>query len=281
MKTYQIQSHQCQLQVYASIKQDSNPVLLFLHGGPGSGASPIFNLPAFTALHANISAVHFDQRGSGNSTYDIKNGLTIEDITNDVLCVATFIKQQWQTKDIFLVGGSFGGYLACLCMQRFPSVFSGLVLSSPAITFGREQALNFYNNAINLYTTRFNDSSWHLLTSHIHTSPEDFFNNQQVRDFIFSKANPTQSLKHICAMSDWFFKQDFTSLFSSLTLPILILQGQEDPICSSNTLSTFIEEIDNKSIQYIVYEHCGHAVFEDKADAFEKEIYYFVKEICI
>ena len=35
---------------------------------------------------------HFDQRGSGKSEYDLRNGLTIEQITTDVFAVVEVMK---------------------------------------------------------------------------------------------------------------------------------------------------------------------------------------------
>ena len=56
--------------------------ILFFHGSPGSGAHALMQLSPF----------YFDQRGSGKSEYNLRNGLTIEQITTDVFAVVEVIK---------------------------------------------------------------------------------------------------------------------------------------------------------------------------------------------
>lgn len=87
MERYQIQSKDCLLQVYACGRFDRGTAIIFLHGGPGSGAQAIMELPAFRALEEDALCIHFDQRGSGASSYDLKKGLCIDTLTNDVLRV--------------------------------------------------------------------------------------------------------------------------------------------------------------------------------------------------
>ena len=84
MERYQIQSKDCLLQVYACGSFDSDTAIVFLHGGPGSGAQAILELPAFRSLEKDALCIHFDQRGSGASNYDLKKGLSIDTITRDV-----------------------------------------------------------------------------------------------------------------------------------------------------------------------------------------------------
>ena len=42
--------------------------------------------------HMHLCSFYFDQRGSGKSEYDLRNGLTIEQITTDVFAVVEVIK---------------------------------------------------------------------------------------------------------------------------------------------------------------------------------------------
>lgn len=95
MERYQIQSKDCLLQVYACGSFDSDTAIVFLHGGPGSGAQAILELPAFRSLEKDALCIHFDQRGSGASNYDLKKGLSIDTITRDVQRVIQDTKERW------------------------------------------------------------------------------------------------------------------------------------------------------------------------------------------
>lgn len=272
MLHYSISSTGCQLQLYATGKTNENCAILFLHGGPGSGAKAIMELPAFQAFTSHYLCIHFDQRGCGASYYDLHQGLVMEDLIADVKMIAEDIISRFSIKHLFLWGGSFGGYLASLCLQRIPELFQGVILSSPAITFNRLQALDFFHRMKKPYSKRLNTS----LDIGNDPSPEAFFANPKVQAFIYSSHNPSMSLKHICAMGAWFFQTTFHGLFEESTVPVLVLQGMEDPICISQNITQEIAQCTNKRLTYHLLDHCGHAVFEDKEQVFVQTIHSFI-----
>lgn len=264
MITYLVESDDCVLQVYAN-ENVSDQTIIFLHGGPGSGAKAIFELPAFQALEQEYRCVYFDQRGSGNSEYDLKNGLSIDQICNDVAKIVRDTSSRFKQKQIFLWGGSYGGTLGCLYMQTIGSGIDGLILNNPAIFFGPEQAVTFFK--------RLRDNS-------LKRMPSEFQNNQEVDvnemidpkaelqkkefvDFVYSPYNPSKSLRHICAMSNWFFNHSYRSLFEKMQTPMLLMLGKEDPICGNDDAKETIENINNANIDLRVISPCGHAIFED------------------
>ncbi|MFQ6860435.1 MAG: alpha/beta fold hydrolase [Beduini sp.] len=278
MNTYSIKSHNIYLQVYALGNSQAKTAVLFLHGGPGSGAMPVIELPAFQAFEKDYLCLHFDQRGSGKSNYDLKEGLPIELITDDVLTVVKDSKERYNFTSLFLWGGSFGGCLASLCMERFPSEFNGVILSSPAITFNREQALDSYKRMSAPYQKRMDPSMQNELQPLDDPTPEAFFSLSKVRDFIFSPQNTISSIQHIAAMSSWFFNHVFPHLFDEASIPTLILQGKEDPICLYQNIDQQINMTSNKLIQYHLLEACGHAVFEDQKETFIDLIKTFIED---
>lgn len=275
MQTYVINNQGCNLQVYAKGKCDTSTSILFLHGGPGSGAKPIMDLPAFQALEKIYHCVYFDQRGCGSSHYDLKKGLTIDDITSDVKVIALDIKKRWKHTQIILWGGSFGGTLASLCMEKFPEIFSGCILSSPAISFTRAQGVGFYERMKASYETRIEGNE----NGQQPMEPETFFSTPQTKEMIFSTLNPSNSLRHICAMSSWFFSHSFPHLFQEITIPLLVLQGKDDPICPYQYINDILSTHSYPNIEYHLIDHCGHAIFEDQQALFIKYIQAFIQEV--
>lgn len=108
--------------------------------------------------------------------------------------------------------------------------------------------------------------------------PEAFFENPEIRNFIFSPLNPSTSFKHICAMGGWFFQHSFQDLIKNIQISTLILQGKEDPICIYQNLDYEIYENPNAYIEYHLYEECGHAIFEDKEDGFVEQMIQFINK---
>lgn len=275
MQSYVINNNGCNLQIYAKGKRDTSTSILFLHGGPGSGAKPIMDLPAFQALEKIYHCVYFDQRGSGQSHYDLTKGLTIDTITSDVKAVAMDIKQRWKHTQIILWGGSFGGTLAALCIEKFPTIFTGCILSSPAISFTRAQGVGFYERMAASYTARMEGEE----NGHQPMEPETFFSSPQTKEMIFSPRNPSNSLRHICAMSSWFFSHSFPHLFQETKIPMLVLQGKDDPICPYQYIDEQLTSHQYPQIKYYLIEHCGHAVFEDQQALFINYIQTFIQEV--
>lgn len=272
MEQYYIQTHQCQLKTYSINPSQSDTMILFLHGGPGSGAKALMGLPAFQLLSQNFHCLYFDQRGSGESYYDLKQGLTIEQMTDDVLAIIKDSYQRWDIHKLYLWGGSFGGYLACLCLERLSLPIDGVILSSPALTFHRQQALSFYQSMQSQYNERLEKIN---LNTSLDLLPEKFFSARNVQSFIYSSQNPSHSLQHICAMSQWFFQHHFHHFFNHLSIPVLIMQGKDDSICQYQIIDNEIPK--RKNIEYHLYEKCGHEVFTDQKEEFVKTITQFIR----
>ncbi len=74
-----------------------NPVILFLHGGPGYTAIP-FNYPTMRAWERQFTIVDWDQRGAGK-TY-IRNGRshgpdhTIDSMVQDGIVMAEYVRRR-------------------------------------------------------------------------------------------------------------------------------------------------------------------------------------------
>ena len=87
----------------------SNPVLVFLHGGPGEAQSPY--LKEFLPWERDFTVVNWDQRGSGK-TYG-RNGrstpeMTLDRLAADAVEVAEHACRRLGVSKVILVGQSWG-----------------------------------------------------------------------------------------------------------------------------------------------------------------------------
>jgi pimeloyl-ACP methyl ester carboxylesterase len=102
----------------------SNPVLLFLHGGPGSAFVPgVFS----REWEKHFTMVVWDQRGAGR-TY-IANakpaqGLTIDRMAGDGIELAELVRQHLHKPKVVLMGGSWGTVLGLTMIKARPDLFS-------------------------------------------------------------------------------------------------------------------------------------------------------------
>lgn len=92
----------------------NNPVVLFLHGGPGDALSPYAD-SVYGGWDHDFTLVQRDQHGAGRTF--IKNGSSIEsDVTVDRMAqdgieVAEYLIKRLQKKKIIIRGGSWGSIL--------------------------------------------------------------------------------------------------------------------------------------------------------------------------
>ena len=101
-----------------------NPILLVLHGGPGSPTMPAdytFQSP----WEDYFTVVEWDQRGAGktyasNDAKALAATMTIDQMTSDAEEVVRYLRTMYGKKKIFLLGHSWGSVLGVELAQRHP-----------------------------------------------------------------------------------------------------------------------------------------------------------------
>lgn len=101
-----------------------NPVLLFLHGGPGS-PEIAFTQEHPTGLEEIFTVCWWEQRGSGMSysRHIPKETMTIEQMIEDTIAVTNYLKERFGKEKIYVMGHSWGTVLGILTVQKFPELF--------------------------------------------------------------------------------------------------------------------------------------------------------------
>lgn len=109
----------------------ANPVIVFLHGGPGSDYRSLLRLgERFNgySLADEYFLVYWDQRGAGLSTRHDKNLLTLEMYTADLNALVNLYSPG---RPVFLIGESWGGMYATSYINDYPQRVAGAVLIEP------------------------------------------------------------------------------------------------------------------------------------------------------
>ncbi|MEP6734035.1 MAG: alpha/beta hydrolase [Chryseolinea sp.] len=124
------------LRQWISIKgtDDSNPVLLFLHGGPGNSAMGYSD--KFTgALQKKFVVVQWDQRGSGKTAeLNISpKSPFVALMESDAIEVIKYLNTRFNKKKIFLMGHSWGGFLGLLIAAHYPEMLHAYIAISPMV----------------------------------------------------------------------------------------------------------------------------------------------------
>ena len=105
-----------------------NPVLLFLHGGPGV-CDRHFVLEDQATLTDVATLVCFDQRGAGKSytSEQAKQHMDTELVLADAIAAIDWLRAHFGQEKIYLVGHSYGSYLGVLLASRVPEKISAYI----------------------------------------------------------------------------------------------------------------------------------------------------------
>ncbi|NLI53349.1 MAG: alpha/beta hydrolase [Clostridiales bacterium] len=100
---------------------EQNPVLLFLHGGPGV-CDRHFVLEDQAPLTDVFTLACFDQRGSGKSytREQAARHMDMETVLGDAVAAVDWLLARFRQEKLYLVGHSYGSYLGVLLCQRIP-----------------------------------------------------------------------------------------------------------------------------------------------------------------
>ena len=126
-------------------EQPYNPVLLYLHGGPGGSSGPA--VEALKPWERHFTLVHWDQRGAGRTF--ARNGesgcgrLTIERMIADAFEVVEFLIGHLGKDKITLLGHSWGSVLAVNMIKRRPELFAAYVGTGQVVNMRRNEEFNY------------------------------------------------------------------------------------------------------------------------------------------
>jgi pimeloyl-ACP methyl ester carboxylesterase len=102
-----------------------NPVVLFLHGGPGT-SQLTSNRRHTRGLEKYFTVVNWDQRGAGKSYGAIgdPDQMNIGQYVADTRELTTYLLEKFHQDRLMLVGHSWGTVIAALAVSRYPDLYS-------------------------------------------------------------------------------------------------------------------------------------------------------------
>ncbi len=105
-------------------KDKDNPILLWVHGGPGSSQMPLAHR-LDRELEAEYIVVHWDQRGAGKSNHGgfREETMTFEQFKEDSVQLVNYLLERFSRDKIFLLGHSWGTQLGTEIVRDYPDLF--------------------------------------------------------------------------------------------------------------------------------------------------------------
>lgn len=282
-------------------RDQKNPVLLFLHGGPGE---PVLGISGSRIMDAELiehfTIVHWDQRGAGKSYQsDIPvDSMTIDRLVADCNELIDYLRNRFNMPKVFLVAHSSGTPIGIKTAHMYPEKIHAYV--------GVGQIINFYEQEMQSYefiveeAEKSRDAKKQAAIKAIgpppYETPEKFFKKAAhiVRYGGFIHHNPIRHMAFIIlcyltspeySLSDalntvtrkglnfttnarWEETKniDFTKEIQSIKVPLYFFIGKYDMTTPTVSVEDFFKVLDaQKGKQLILFENSAHfPIVEEK-----------------
>jgi pimeloyl-ACP methyl ester carboxylesterase len=287
-----------------------NPVLFFVHGGPGSTYS-VFT-PLLRSWERHFTIVQWDQRGAGKTFR--KNGkagsgiLTFDRLTRDGIEIAEFLCKRLDQENIILVGCSVGSITGTMMVKRRPDLFSAYVgtdqnTGAAALELSYRLTLEWLRAAGNPKGVKAVEKLW---SRKAHMTSKEF---SQLHQWTI-KANPSipnmitdimlpamltspdhtlgdmmDIMKGMNFSTDQLFHElmtiDLRTLGMRFDVPFFIFQGDTDAVTPTAAARAYFDEIEAPHKEFVLIKRAGHLAAFARPEQFLSELLQRVHPLAI
>jgi pimeloyl-ACP methyl ester carboxylesterase len=277
-----------------------NPVVLFLHGGPGDAINP-WAYAGFRNWLKYFTVVQWDQRGAGRTFgrngAAVASTITVERMVQDGVELAELLSKRLQKDKIVLVGHSWGSILGVFMAKARPELFYAFVGTGQVADPTRNYAVA-YAALVDRASRAGNSEALRELNE---VGPPPYkdgkgFAVQRKWSNLFEGADvflastlgfaltaPGYSLGDI---NDWFDGQGVSAehlvpqtsvldpklLGGEFAVPVFVIQGAEDFTTPTSLAKAYLNSLHAPRKAFVALEGAGHFAVFTKQDAFLKEL---------
>jgi len=277
-----------------------NPVLLFLHGGPGVAVSP-YPRDILFDWTKKFTFVLWDQRGSGKTfgrSGPLAAGVTIDRMAQDGVEVAEFLRQHLHKPRIVVLGLSWGTTLGVHMAKTRPDLFyayvgTGQMVNAPeceTITYrqgldkararGDREAIKeleqigpppYASQAIMGVQRKWARAYEPGLQSNLTMISEVLFDSdagfRDLRDYIRGVGDSQDHFIGVLADGPD-TKVDLRALGPDFAIPFFVFQGAEDDVAATPLARAYVDSISAPQKEFVAIPNAGHTAMYTKSDEF-------------
>jgi pimeloyl-ACP methyl ester carboxylesterase len=284
-----------------------NPVILFLHGGPGFTAIPYFQRVMRT-WERDFTIVHWDQRGAGKSF--ARNGgaqqphPTIEQMIADGVEVAEHVRHRLGQSKLILVGYSWGSVLGVEMARERPDLLHAFVGTGQVVDTVQSETVSYYGLLQRARAAGDDDSAAALME--IGPPPYARFEllgrqrevlnkyppsgERELNQFTTLLLSPGYSLSDVWdvyfrapeltrEMLAVVLKYKITDRGATFAVPLFFFQGAEDLWTSTEVVKKYLPLLAAPHKEIVLFEHVGHHAVEVAGEQFLAELNARVKPL--
>jgi pimeloyl-ACP methyl ester carboxylesterase len=297
--------------IYTRGQDKNNPVIIFLHGGPGSSM-------AFTSyfwqtkIEQQYTIINWDQRGSGNTYYRNPTAPkpTIDRLLSDLDELVDYALKEFGQQKVIIMGHSFGTILGAKYAAANPQKVAQYVGIGQAVSL-TEGDIIAMEKAIVEAQKQGNTADVAMLEKGIEnektfgeaSSFVDIFQTFMTCRQLISKYLPTgdimtgtgqifmglMSPDMTIAELKWFFSTDALlqsnsevfvetlafnqeHLPTTFEMPVTFITGEYDHTTPATLVERYVGSITAPNKQVIIIENTGHSPMMDDPEAFQNAL---------
>jgi pimeloyl-ACP methyl ester carboxylesterase len=278
----------------------NNPVLLFLHGGPGDVTNP-WGYAGFRSWLKHFTVVQWDQRGAGRTLgrnpATPPQSVTLARLSQDGVELADLLRKELHKSKIVLVGHSMGSILGIFMVKARPDLFYAFVGTGQVADPPRSYSVA-YRELLRKAEALKEDRALRELRE---VGPPPYadgrgYGVQRRWSNLFEGADtfitsmigvalvaPGYTLRDL---NDWFDGQgvsaehlvpetsalDAKALAGVFTVPVFVIQGAEDFTTPTSLARSFVDSIRAPAKAFVTLEGGGHFAVFMKSGAFVDQL---------
>lgn len=284
-----------------------NPVLLFVHGGPGGTTLPISS--GWRPWEKHFTIVQWDQRGTGR-TYGAAGDtlaptMTLERMTQDGIELAEYLRTHLHKDRIVLVGHSWGSFLGIHMVKQRPDLFSAYVGTGQVVgrtTFEKAFALMIARLQALAHSKHNSDALAELtpIASQPTLTPDNrliadkwskvlglppadgfqfaghvpplFMPDVSLLDLYNWRRGAAFSAKYLTGRYGPMFQGDMASIGFEFAIPMFFIQGDADGVTPGEPAEQYFKEITAPHKEFVWVRGGDHFIPFDRADEFLAEL---------
>ncbi|MES2317191.1 MAG: alpha/beta hydrolase [Pseudomonadota bacterium] len=290
------------IEQWITVKGDNcaNPIILFIHGGPGNPLSP-YSDNMFGAWTRNFTIVQWDQRGAGmtygRSTPAEDAPLTIRQMSDDGAEVARYLAQRFGKRKVILWGSSWGSILGVHMAKAHPELFYAYLGTAQLVNSGENMALG-YAKILGMAVGAGDKEALAVLQSvgtPPWTDPRSFGKVRKISRKYEAKLataapaawwRPAAEYTTPKAQADYEAGEDYSfinfvgmkgngmfagvdlpKLGTDFAIPVFFVEGKHDLVATPDVAQRYYESIKAPQKALVLLEHAGHDPNQDVIDA--------------
>ncbi len=280
------------------------PLLLFLHGGPGSANIAKLRIQT-PELEKHFVVVNWDQRGAGKnfSPFAPASALTREQYVSDAHELVGWLKARFGVEKIYLMGFSWGTVLGLTLASQYPDDFAAFISVSQVVDFqtgerlsleyalesaqkaGNERArqelasVDPAYSASDWQTQLGIQRKWLLAFGGVYHSADSFSHEIKMLffapeySFIEAALWPLGSNRSLGQTWPELMGVNFFEEVPTLGCPVVFFVGRYDYNAPSSLTEAYYENLNAPAGKRLVwFENAAHDIFFDEPESLTREI---------